>query len=186
MVIDTVTNESILDQYGGVRINSLDHILSLDNDDESKLFQTSNYYSEESMADIFSANINSFNILSLNCQSINAQIDELKIKLNEMKNRNCVFDAICLQETWLSNDADTSLFKLEGYKIISKGKTCSAHGGLLIYLNSSYHYKNILTDTTSDIWEGQLISVSNHTTKKNYYWKYIQATQRYKLKLRTV
>ena len=37
MVIDTVTNESILDQYGGVRINSLDHILSLDNDDESKL-----------------------------------------------------------------------------------------------------------------------------------------------------
>ena len=46
MVIDTVTNESILDQYGGVRINSLDHILSLDNDDESKLFQTSNYYSD--------------------------------------------------------------------------------------------------------------------------------------------
>ena len=99
MVIDTVTNESTLDQYGGVRINSLDHILSLDNDDESKLFQTSNYYSEESMADIFSANINSFNILSLNCQSINAKIDELKIKLNGMKNRNCVFDAICLQET---------------------------------------------------------------------------------------
>ena len=83
-----------------------------------------------------------------------------------MKNRNCVFDAMCLQDTWLSNDADTSLFKLEGYKIISKGTTCSAHGGLMIYLNSSYHYKNILTDTTSDIWEGQLISVSNHTTKK--------------------
>ena len=83
-----------------------------------------------------------------------------------MKNRNCFFDAICLQETWLSNDADASLFKLEGYKIISKGKTCSSHGGLLIYLNSSYHYKNILTDTTSDIWEGQLISVSNHTTNK--------------------
>ena len=73
MTIDTVTNESILDQYGGVRINSLDHILSLDNDDESKLFQTSNYYSKESMADIFSANINSFNIHSLNCQSINAK-----------------------------------------------------------------------------------------------------------------
>ena len=59
--------------------------------------------------------------------------------------------------------ADTSLFKIEGYKLISKGKTCSAHGGLLIYLNSSYHYKNVLTDT-SDIWERQLISVSNDTT----------------------
>ena len=33
--------------------NLLDHILSLDNDDESKLFQTSHYYSEETMADIF-------------------------------------------------------------------------------------------------------------------------------------
>ena len=76
MTINSVTNESILDQYGGVRNNSLDHnILSLDNDDESELFQTSNYYSEESMADIFSANINSFNILSLNCQRINAKID---------------------------------------------------------------------------------------------------------------
>ena len=82
-----------------------------------------------------------------------------------MKNRNCVFDAICLQETWLSNDADTSLFKIEGYKLLSKGKTCSAHGGLLIYLNSSYHYKNVLT-VTSDIWERQLISVSNDTTNK--------------------
>ena len=74
------------------------------------------------MADIYSANINSFNILSRNCQSINAKIDELKIKLKKMKNRNCVFDAICLQETWLSNDADTSLFKIEGYKLILKGK----------------------------------------------------------------
>ena len=64
-----VTNERILDQYGGVRINFF-----FSN-------QTSNYYNEESMADIFSANINSFNILSLSCQRINANIDELKIKL---------------------------------------------------------------------------------------------------------
>ena len=78
MAIDTVTNESIVDQYGGVRSNSLDHILSLDNDEGSELFQTSNYYSEESMADIFSAKITTFNIFSLNCQSINTKIDELK------------------------------------------------------------------------------------------------------------
>ena len=83
MTINSVTNESILDQYGGVCNNSLDHILSLDNDDESELFQTSNYYSVENMADIFSANINSFNILySLNCQSIIAKIDN-KAKRNE-------------------------------------------------------------------------------------------------------
>ena len=75
-----------------------------------------------------------------------------------------------MQYAYKRHDCQTMLIhhcsKLDGYKIISKGKTCSAHGGLLIYLNSSYHYKNILTDTTSDIWEGQLIRVSTHTTKK--------------------
>ncbi len=44
---------------------------------------------------------------------------------------------------WLSNDADLSLFKLDNYNIISKGKTCSAHGGLVIYLHNSYRHKNI-------------------------------------------
>ena len=109
----------------------------------------------------------SFNIFSLNCQSINAKIDEIKIKIKQMESVNCTFDAICLQEYWLSNDADLSLFKLDNYNIISKGKTCSAHGGLVIYLHNSYRHKNILTNVKSDIWEGQFISVINEkqTTK---------------------
>ena len=63
----------------------------------------------------------------LNCQSINAQIYEIKIK--QMESVNCTFDAIFLEESWLSNDADLSMFKLDNYNIISKGKLlCSAHG----------------------------------------------------------
>ena len=75
-----------------------------------------------------------------------------------MESVNCTFDAICLQEFWLSN-ADLSLFKLGNYNVISKGKTCSAHGGLVIDLHNSYRHKNILTNVKSDIWEGQFISV---------------------------
>ena len=34
-----------------------------------------------------------------------------------------------LQETWLSSESDTSLFKLHGYNFVSVGKFCSAHSG---------------------------------------------------------
>ena len=159
-----VSNESMLENYGGLHNNSLNHILSSNNDEAPEVIQTSNYYDQESLAGVFTTNINSFNMFSLNCQSINAKIDEIKIKIKQMESVNCTFDAICLQESWLSNDADLSLFKLDNYNIISKGKTCSAHGGLVIYLHNSYRHKNILTNVKSDIWEGQFISVINEKT----------------------
>ena len=53
---------------------------------------------------------NSFCILSLNCQSINAKFDQRNIKVQQLKNNGYEFSAICLQETWLSSDSDTSLF----------------------------------------------------------------------------
>ena len=159
-----VSNESMLENYGGLHINSLNHILSSTNDEAPEVIQTANYYDQESLAGVFITNINSFNIFSLNCQSINAKIDEIKIKIKQMESVNSTFDAICLQESWLSNNADLSLFKLDNYNIISKVKTCSAHGGLVIYLHNSYRHKNILTNVKSDIWEGQFISVINEKT----------------------
>ena len=71
-----------------------------------------------------------------------------------------------LQETWLSDNSDTSLIQIDNYTLISKGKTCSTHGGLLIYLHNTYHYKTILTNIKSDIWEGQFISVTTQQTNK--------------------
>ena len=57
-----------------------------------------------------------------------------------------------------------SLLQIDGYTLILKGKTCCAHGGLLIYLQESYEYKNVITESESDIWEGQFISVTNPQT----------------------
>ena len=96
-----ISNESMLENYGGLDNNSLNHILSSTNDEAPEVIQTSNYYDQESLAGVLTTNINSFNIFSLNCQSINAKIDEIKIK--QMESVNCTFDAI--QESWLSNDA---------------------------------------------------------------------------------
>ena len=82
-----VLGESILKQYGGININSLDNILPRDIDAELQFLKTSHYYDDRSLADEFSNMINSFNIFSLNCQ----KFDELKIKLHQLKSINCEF-----------------------------------------------------------------------------------------------
>ena len=137
-----------------------------DTNDEPQFVQNSNYFDDTSLVKKLSTKTNSFNVLSLNCQSINAKIDQLKIKLKQWKNLNCKFSVICLQETWLSDNSDTSLIQIDNYTLISKGTTCSTHGGLLIYLHNTYHYKTISTNIKSDIWEGQFISVTTQQTNK--------------------
>ena len=59
--------------------------------------------------------------------------------------------AICIQETWLIDNSDTSLLHLLGFNLISVGKVCNAQGGLLIYLNNDHKHK-ILTCTTNLIF----------------------------------
>ena len=64
-----------------------------------------------------------------------------------------------LAETWLTEDSDLSLLKLPGYNLISKGRQCSAHGGVCIYLNQNYEYSTIDIDIVSDFWDGQFIEI---------------------------
>ena len=76
------------------------------------------------------------------------------------------FGAICLQEIWLTSDADLSLLKLPGYNIIHQGTKCTKHGGLIIYLSEMYSFKlrNLCND--SDIWEGLFTDVMGHNLRK--------------------
>ena len=74
-----------------------------------------------------------FSILSFNAQSINAKFDEFQIAINQINNIHEV-SIICIQESWLSSDSDTSLFDIPNYQLVAKGKYCSNHGGLLIYV----------------------------------------------------
>ena len=79
------------------------------------------YTDEEKLTADLTIKQNDFTILSLNCQSLSAKIDGLKILVKYVEN-SCKIGAICLQETWLSNDSDTSLLTIEGYNLISVGK----------------------------------------------------------------
>ncbi len=69
------------------------------------------------------------------------------------------FSVICIQETWLSENADTSCFKLKGYNLIPQGKSCNQKGGLLINLQDRFEYDYKYKLNTYSTWEGQIIQV---------------------------
>ncbi len=45
------------------------------------------------------------------------------------------FDVLCLQETWMANDADPLLLK--GYKIVEQRRPAGTRGGLATYVQNS-------------------------------------------------
>ena len=74
---------------------------------------------------------------------------------------------ICVQESWLDCNADLSLFQINHYQCISKGKSFSKHGGLIIYLHEKYDYSISLQPEISVLWEGLFTKVRNPVTNKN-------------------
>ena len=68
----------------------------------------------------------SLNILSLNGQSLNAKFNELQIFIEEMCHNQ--FGVICLQESWLADNFEYSMFNLRNYSMIKQGILCSEHG----------------------------------------------------------
>ena len=77
-----------------------------------------------------------------------------------------VYSAICIQETWLSDQHDQLFFQLEGYNFISQPKTSSNHGGVGIYLSESYDYSELQLYTGSQVWDGMFIEVKAPSISK--------------------
>ena len=119
------------------------------------------------MTDNLKPHEKSFSLMSLNIQSINAKFDKLTTLLSYLNESNFMFSAICIQETWLRHDQDTSPFEIPGYNLIHKGKSCSEHGGLIIYLKEEFTYNYRKLYNQSNLWEGLFIDVFNeHINKK--------------------
>ena len=114
---------------------------SVDSDHEIATFCDSSYITISDIQSIINNHDKEFSILSLNTQSINAKFDKIYAIVNSLSSLGHHFSAICLQETWLRNDADISLFSIPGYRLIHQGSKCTKHGGLIIYLNERYSYK---------------------------------------------
>ena len=153
--------------FGGIQRNFLIDIISsnyngnnVPTDYEPVLTQNSTYYDDARLICTLTNSPNTFKILSLNCQSLNAKIDQIKLKLKLFEREGVEFNAICIQETWLSNNSDNSLLHLEGFHMIPNGKRCSSsHGGLVIYHKNTFKFNIIDLQVNSNIWEGQFIDI---------------------------
>ena len=122
--------------------NDLNQLLStfVDSEHEIKNFCSSQYIDLSDLSSILK-NDDDFAILTLNVQSINAKFDNLFAIINNLSISGHFVGAICLQETWLTGNADLSLLQIPGYKLIHQGRKCTRHGGLIIYLSETYSYK---------------------------------------------
>ena len=71
------------------------------------------------------------------------------------------FRVICLQESWLADNFEYSMFNLCNYSMIKQGKLCSEYGGLIIYFHDRYDVSAPLTliDSVSG-WEYLCIEIS--------------------------
>ena len=137
--MDPDNDDEILKVYGGSKPNDLNNILHTfhDSEDEISTMQISHYYDWDGLRDIMISNKGDFSLLSLNIQSIRAKFDKFNCLLKYLNENNCTFSAICIQESWLKENDDTSLLEIPGYTLIHQGTRCTNHGGLVIYLQLS-------------------------------------------------
>ena len=150
---------------GSVRQYSLTSILEEQNMNaqENQCIQQSSYYDIDKFSEVAKTRLNDFSILTTNIESLNAQFDELLIHITELKNINFKYSVICLQETWLSEMDDMSIFQIDGYDSISQGKSCSNKGGLAIYIDNRFDYEIIMNLNMYKQWEGLVIKVKGDT-----------------------
>ena len=168
-----LNDNEFLKCFGGLTKNYLTHILNVNidandepNNEQPEILKHSPYFTDEGLINELTTKTENFTILSLNCQSLNAKIDNLKILVHKLISQHCRIDVVCLQETWLSDQSDTSLLNINGYNLISNGFVCSIHAGLSIYLKDEYKHQHVNLYTKNNVWEGQFIEVSGGPLKR--------------------
>ena len=160
--------EEILENYGNPDHLKLDNIIDPPDPDEEEIhmMRPSYYFAIEELS-IHLQTVGNFNILSLNTHSINAKFDAFVAFLEIAKQQNVHFHAICLQETWLSENSDLSLLQLNGFTCFSQGKQCSSHGGLITYIDTNINASVINMEITSPIWEGLFVKIQGMENTKD-------------------
>ena len=95
----------------------------------------------------------------MNIESINAKFNELQAFIHIVNENNLELSAICIQESWLSENDDHALVQLDNYTCIVRGKTCSNKGSLIIYLHNKFNHTVLPTTFTSPDFECQFLKV---------------------------
>ena len=169
-----MADEIILRNYGGYDKKNFASIIRKlfdDNDNEQDKISlaTSYYFTHDTFIDKLINQKTKFCMLSLNIQSINAKFNKLLLLIEELREYNFEFGAICLQETWLEEGADLTQFHIPNYTCIAQGKSSSQHGGLMTYIHNDYNYEKYTSPDHSNTWEDLVIRILNKNNHKDIY-----------------
>ena len=163
-----LNTQEILSNIGDQSKNNLNEILRdfTDTDFEIRTLGESPYIDIDSIAKHLQPHDKKFSLMSINIQSINSKFDKLSTLVQYLNENGFSFKAICIQESWLNEDQDTTLLQIPDYNMIHQGKNCSEHGGLIIYLKKEFNYTIRNLCKGSNLWEGLFIDVFSEKSKK--------------------
>jgi len=140
-------------------MNNLIQNLQIDNNEQT--LQHSKYYDNSDIPELFSKFRNPFSVLSLNAQSLPSKLNEIKIHLADLGNNGSSYDAICIQEAWLTDKINIQSLNIDGYNLIAKTQSCGKHGGLVIYLKEEHQFKEVeMPCKYHSLWECQQVEIS--------------------------
>ena len=111
---------------------------------EPDFAQHSSYHDLDQFNEVAKRHSLCFSVLTSNIESLNAKFDELVIHVTELNKIDFKYSVICLQETWLSDNDDISMFRIDWYNCISQGKSCGNKGGLMIYVDDRLNFEKKL------------------------------------------
>ena len=135
---------------------------------EAQIIKHSAYYGETEFSKLLSKKAG-LTILSVNIQCINTKFDDFESFINRMNLTNSI-SVICLQECWLKETDNISMFNLTDYNLVSLPRSCCGHGGLMIYVHNQFKCTpinhNIMKKATD--WEYLCVEISHqkHNAKK--------------------
>ena len=178
-MMSNVTNcrNTVFGNVGYDASNSLVHLLD---DDELSSIKLSPFIDVDAFTKKLNENKSRLSLLCLNIASIGSKFDEFKFTIDQINEGHQV-SVICIQETWLGAEDDLDMYQLDNYTLISKGKYCSKHGGLIIYVHTDFECRSInivddyIATTTNDvagyntIWEHLFIEIKHKTSNSKKY-----------------
>ncbi len=112
-----ITDDSFLQTFGGVSVNSLNTILDSnqsenDENEHTQLIRHSSYYDREKFENHIQSHLKCFSILGTNIQGIGAKFNELRIFIEKIREKyNFRFSVICLQECQFKDSKKDNYFK---------------------------------------------------------------------------
>ncbi len=118
-------DDVFLHQFGDIAKNSLCHLLDVQDETADDLafdhIKHSAYF-DQNLFPLLEKNREKFSVLSSNIECINSKYDELATFIDGLKhNYNFEFSAIVLQETWLTDNCETSIYKSNYLLLCPKG-----------------------------------------------------------------